>query len=499
MHDHDHAHEHDHEHGHEPEGIVRPEVVELCSVGLDIGSTTSHLMVSRLTLQRQGLRLMSRYQVIGREVTYRSPVRLTPYRSADRLDGRRLAAFFGKAYREAGISPDAVDTGVVIATGGAAKKANAEAVSRASADGAGRFVSVAAGPGLEAMLAAHGAGTVARSGRAGSTLLNIDLGGGSCKAAVVQRGRVVDTAAISVGARLVAFDRAGRLTWIEGPGREVAAALGIELRLGRRLSLDARQTLASRLADLTVAFISGEPLDALGQHLLLTSPLTWRGHADGLCFSGGVAEYLYEREDQDYGDLGGLLAKELRRRIPALGIPVLEPEERIRATVIGLSQYTVQLSGSTIYTSRDDVLPLRDLPVIPIRLEGLPPTAEHAAEQVSRTILQALRLHDLQDSGVRALALSCDVEPAYGVLRGLAQGIAAAVGEAGWDRKPLVLVFDRDIGGLVGALLVQELDYPGPVVSIDEVEVKQFDFIDIGRKMTDGDAVPVVVKSLVFH
>ncbi len=491
MHDHHHAHEHDHE----PDGIVRPEVIELSSVGLDIGSTTSHLMVSRLTLQRQGLRLSSRYQVTRREVLYRSPVRLTPYRSADRLDGGRLAAFFGKAYREAGISPDAVDTGVVITTGEAAKKANAEAVSRASADGAGRFVSVAAGPGLEAMLAAHGAGTVARSSRAGSTLLNVDLGGGSCKVAVVQRGGVVETAAISVGARLVAFDRAGRLARIEGPGREVAAALGIELRLGRRLSLDARRALARRLADLTMVFVSGERLDALGRHLLLTPPLAWRGRADGLCFSGGVAEYLYEREDHDYGDLGGLLAEELRRRIPALGIPVLEPQERIRATVIGLSQYTVQLSGSTIYTSRDDVLPLRDLPVIPIRLEAPPFTAEH----VGRMILQALRLHDLQDSSGRALALSCAVEPTHSLLRELARGIAAAVREAGWDKQPLVLIFDRDIGGLVGALLVQELGYPGPVVSIDEVEVGQFDFIDVGQKMADGDAVPVVVKSLVFH
>jgi ethanolamine utilization protein EutA len=141
------------------------------------------------------------------------------------------------------------------------------------------------------------------------------------------------------------------------------------------------------------------------------------------------------------------------------------------------------------------VLPLRDLPVVPIRLDTLP----FEAEGVRETILQALRRHDLQGGAVRALALSCAVEPAYGSLRGLAQGIAAAVRQAGWDREPLVLVFERDIGGLVGALLVEELGYPGPVVSIDEVEVGEFDYLHIGRKLTDAEAVPVVVKSLVFH
>lgn len=455
-------------------------------------------MVSRLILQRRGLHLSSRYQVVERAVTYRSPITLTPYRGTERLDGRRLAAFFDRAYQEANISPDTVDTGVVIATGEAAKKANAAAVARASAAGAGRFVSVAAGPHLEAMLAAHGAGTVERSREAGNTLLNVDLGGGSCKVALVERGRVAETAAASIGARLIAFDTAGRISRIEGPGREVAASLGIDLRRGRRLPLEARRALAHRLADLTITFLSGGPLDELGRRLLLTPPPAGRYRADGLCFSGGVAEYFYNREAKDFGDLGGMLAEELRRRIPELGIPVVEPRERIRATVIGLSQYAVQLSGSTIYTSADDVLPLRDLPVIPVHLGDLG-TPPFGADDVRETILRAFGRHDLQSGGVRALAISCAVEPGYGMLRGLAQGIAAAVRQAGWEREPLVLVFDRDIGGLVGALLVQEVGYPGPVVSIDEIEVGEFDYLDIGRKMTDAEAVPVVVKSLVFH
>ncbi len=474
-------------------GFIRPEVLDLTSVGLDIGSTTSHLTLSRLTLHRQGLALSSRYEVVERATLYRSPVRLTPYRDARQIDGRRLRAFFARAYRNASLSPDAVDTGVVIATGEAAKKENAPAVAQAVASGAGRFVSVAAGPSLEAMLAACGAGTVARSRSTASTLLNVDLGGGSCKAAVISRGEIVETAAISIGARLIAFDREGRVKRIEEPGWRIAASLGIPLAVGHRLSLTARRILAGRLADLIVGFVQGRRLAAPGSRLLLTAPLRGRHRIDALCLSGGVAEYFFRREKKDHGDLGMLVARELRERLPGLGVPIVEPEERIRATVIGLSQYTVQLSGGTIYTSATARLPLRNLPVVRVRL-GAPPLSRAT---VRGAVAQALKVSEVHD-GLCALALSCDADPTYGQMRPLAEGIGAALREAGWGAKPAVLVFDRDIAGMVGALLTQELGYAGPVVAIDEVDVRHFEYLDIGARLRDGGAVPVVVKSLVF-
>ncbi|MGH2371986.1 MAG: ethanolamine ammonia-lyase reactivating factor EutA [bacterium] len=486
-----HAHVHDHEH--QIGGIIRPEVLELTSVGLDIGSTTSHLTLSRLTLHRQGLRHSSRYDVVERVAIYRSPVRLTPYRDARHIDGRRLRAFFARAYRDAGIASGAVDTGVTIATGEAAKKENAPAVAQAAAAGAGRFVSVAAGPSMEAMLAAFGAGTVERSRRDQNTILNVDVGGGSCKAAVVSRGQIIETAAISIGARLVALDREGRVKRIEDPGRQVADSLGIPMRSGRRLTLSARRTLARRLADLTISFIQGHRLAAPGTRLLLTEPLGGGHRVDALCLSGGVAEYFYGYETRDHGDLGMLLARELRDRLPGLRIPIVEPDERIRATVIGLSQYTVQLSGGTIYTSEAGVLPLRDLPVVPVRLDG-PPLS---SETVCAAVVSAMKASELQD-GLCALAFSCDLDPTHGQIRRLAEGISAALARAGWGQRPAVLIFDRDIAGLVGALLTREVRYPGPVVSIDEVEVRRFEYVDIGAAMPDGGAVPVVVKSLIF-
>lgn len=280
---------------------------------------------------------------------------------------------------------------------------------------------------------------------------------------------------------------------IEDPGRQVAAALGIPLRAGRRLTLAAQRTLARRLADLTIGFMRGHRLAAPGRRLLLTEPLSGEHSIDALCLSGGVAEYFYGYETRDHGDLGRLLAKELLDRLPGLRIPIIEPDERIRATVIGLSQYTVQVSGGTIYTSDAGVLPLRDLTVVPVRLDG-PPVS---SETVQIAVVQAMKATELQD-GLCALAFSCDVEPTHAHMRRLAEGIGAALTLAGWGRRPAVLIFDRDIAGLVGVLLTREVRYPGPVVSIDEVEVRRFEYVDIGTRMPDGGAVPVVVKSLIF-
>src|SRR5215469_18160604 len=102
---------------------------------------------------------------------------------------------------------------------------------------------------------------------------------------------------------------------------------------------------------------------ASGTDLLRLDPLSWRGELCDVSFSGGVSEYIYGGEIKSYGDLGLPLAGELRARLP-IGLQLARPEARIRATVIGAAQYTVQVSGSTIFVSPLDTLPLRNVPVI---------------------------------------------------------------------------------------------------------------------------------------
>jgi ethanolamine utilization protein EutA len=185
-------------------GNVATERLRLRSVGIDIGTTTSHLIFSELELERQGIRLSSAYVVVERKVAHRSDVILTPYSSERRIDTDALAKFIERSYAEAGWKPDDVDTGAVITTGEAARKENAAAIVALFSGQAGKFVCATAGHHLESLLAAHGSGAVALSRSAATPLvLNVDIGGGTTKLAVCRDGRVEETAAIDIGARLM--------------------------------------------------------------------------------------------------------------------------------------------------------------------------------------------------------------------------------------------------------------------------------------------------------
>ncbi len=205
--------------------------IELTTVGIDIGSSTSHLIFSRLKLRRLGQNLSSRYVVVSREALHRSPILLTPYTSDYAINADRLRAFVDEAYASAGLRPDEVDTGAIILTGEAVKRSNAQSIAELFASEAGKFVCASAGHNLEAVMAAHGSGAVALSRETGGVVLNVDVGGGTSKLALCKDGSVLETASINVGGRLIAVDEDGNVVRIEPAAREVADALGVELHL----------------------------------------------------------------------------------------------------------------------------------------------------------------------------------------------------------------------------------------------------------------------------
>jgi ethanolamine utilization protein EutA len=502
-------HEGDDEHDHdalaelpdEEHPMWRSERIALNSVGIDIGSSTSHLIFSRLVLRRLGVALSSRFVVVERRIVYESPILLTPYLDRTTIDTEALRAFIEEAYRQANLTPSAIDTGAVIVTGEAAKKKNAEAIAALFSAQAGKFVCATAGHNLEAILAAHGSGAVRLTLEAADdpTVMNVDIGGGTSKIAIVRGGAVVDTAALEVGARLVALDREGRVERLEDAGVKIAAAAGVELELGRTLSEAERGAIAGKLSGCLFEVLDRGPLSPLTQSLMLTPPLSFAERVDLVQFSGGVSEYIYGFESRDLGDLGNQLGRAVAERARswrgagALG----RPEVRIRATVIGASQYTVQVSGNTIYLSRPGLLPLRNLQVV---TPEIPPDETLAPGQVRRAIERALRRYDLADGdrGV-ALAIRWELGPSYPLIRALAEGVVEAMREHLGQGQPLVLVFDADIARLVGNIVEREI-LPGTgIVSIDGIELKDFDFIDIGEELPDAKAVPVVIKSLIFR
>src|SRR5256714_10061241 len=206
--------------------------VELTTVGIDIGSSTSHLMFARVHLQRLSTALSSRFVVVERNILWQSPILLTPYRADYTIDVDDLGGFVGGCYAYAGIEREAVDSGAVILTGEALKRRNARAIAELFSEEAGKFVCASAGHHMECQMAAHGSGAVALSRGHNATLLNVDIGGGTTKFALIESGRIVATCAIAVGGRLFVEEENKGLTRIEPPGQEVAQALRIQLALG---------------------------------------------------------------------------------------------------------------------------------------------------------------------------------------------------------------------------------------------------------------------------
>ncbi|MEO5700591.1 MAG: ethanolamine ammonia-lyase reactivating factor EutA [Casimicrobiaceae bacterium] len=467
--------------------------IRLVSVGIDIGSSTTHLVFSRITLER----LDNRYIVSRREILHESAVLLTPYAADAAIDATALATFITEQYALAGIVPATIDTGALILTGVAVRRRNARAIGELFAAEAGKFVSVSAGDALEATLAAFGSGAVARSIRESVRVMNLDIGGGTTKIAVCEGGEVVDLTAIDIGARVLACDAEGRLVRVEKAAQRFAAEVGLALEVGSVPDPAGLDRLVARMADRLCETIRPGIPSAPTAALLRLDPLRNTRTPDVVTFSGGVAEYIYDRQPRVFGDLGPRLATAVLARVRAWGPRIEAPCEGIRATVVGASQYTIQVSGSTIFVAPRSTLPLRNLPVI---TPDLPLDADVVdTDTITAAVQQALRRLDLAD-GRQAVALCYRWQGAatFGRIDAFCRGVVRAL-DGGLARgQPLVLVGDGDIGGLIGIHCHQELRLPSPVVSIDGVTLQAFDYIDIGALLETSGAVPVVIKSLVF-
>jgi ethanolamine utilization protein EutA len=467
--------------------------VVVLSVGVDIGSSTSHLVFSRIVLER----LDSRYVVTERETFYASDILLTPYSAENTIDAAALGAFIRKEYADAKVEPDEIDTGALILTGVAVQRKNARAIGELFAKEAGKLVAVSAGDSLETVMAAYGSGAVARSIRDECTVMNIDVGGGTSKIAVCAEGKVIDVAAVDVGARLICLEPDGKIVRVEEAGRRYGLEFGLDLKPGGMLTLDQGKAIAGLMADRLIETMRGGSPTAQGVCLLRTEPLKHRDPVAQIQFSGGVSEFIYGNESQKFGDLGPLLATEIRARAEAFCPNIGESLEGIRATVVGASQYTVQLSGSTIYVAPLDAVPLRNVPVIapalPLDGEIIDPAAVASATQA---MLKRLDLN----GGEQPVAVfvpwqgSATFQRLDAFCRGVVDGLENILRKG----HPLVLAGDGDVGGLLGIHLHEEMKLRNAVVSIDGLELKEFDYIDIGAMLETTGAVPVVIKSLIF-
>ena len=473
---------------------------QLLSVGIDVGTTTTQIVFSRLTLQdtaRPGQ--IPRIAIADKTVLYQSPITFTPLRDHDTVDAEALLALARREYAAAGVDPAQVETGAVIITGETAKKQNADEILRVLAGLAGEFVVTVAGPHLESLIAGRGAGAAAYAQEHFARVVNVDIGGGSANSALFAGGALAAAAAMNYGGRIVEMDHAtGRVRHLAEPAKAILADLGLGWQVGAAPSLAELRRFCDRMADLTVELIEGGE-SPLARQVYLTPPAPVSGQGAILMLSGGIGHYFYDplpistvADATLHGDLGPLLAEALRRHAGLAAYHTVRPSETLRATVLGASNQTVTLSGSTIWAEAS-LLPLRNVPVVRPALE-----AGSAPEAVAAAIDAAARRWDVNlATDPFAVALELNAPLDYTRLLQLATGLRefAARLPAG---RPLVAIIERDYAQALGQT-VKALAPDRPLLVIDQVGLAEGDYIDIGAPLMDGRVVPLSVKTLVFY
>lgn len=437
----------------------------LLSVGLDVGTTSTQMVVSELLVENRASGFaVPEMQITHRKILYRSPVSFTPLLEGKRINGEQLRSMVEEEYRKAGITREQVDTGAVIVTGETSRKENARTVVEALSEFAGDFVVATAGPDLESVLAAKGAGAVDHSGETGQTVLHMDIGGGTSNLALIREGKIVKTGCLNVGGRLVKFSPEGEVTY-RSPVLEGLTSMAVGQRPTRQQRAQLAEILASAL-EMAAGRKPETPL--LGQLMTEEAVRPWQPPEEPVVvsFSGGVADCIAsDHPDLAFGDLGPELGRAIRESSLCREAYILG-RETIRATVIGAGCHSTQLSGSTVYHQNVE-FPLKNIPVV----KGIDGKA-------------------FQHDGPVVLALAGIRSPSYGQVAELAQQLA------GQCQGGVLVCLEQDMAKALGQALALRLPPEARILCIDRIRVEEGSYLDIGQPV--GGALPVVVKTVIF-
>ncbi len=488
---------------------MRMDDSNILSVGIDVGTTTTQIIFSRLTLSRgtgsdAGTGILSpsiKPAVRDKEIVFRGRMHLTPLADSETIDIKALEQILLNDYNKAGILPEQVETGAVIITGETAKKQNADFILESLSGLAGDFVVTVAGPHLESMMAGKGAGADTWSRQNFATAINVDIGGGSSNSAVFRQGKIIDSAAINLGGRILELEPlTGKIKTLTEPARRIFDYLNLPLKAGDTVSLDQLRSIANCMAEMVFDLIEGRTSPLSGQ-LMLTDSSSALSKNMPLFFSGGVGHYIYEpivintiADVAVHGDIGPLLAESIRLHPALKSYDLRKPPEIRQATVIGAGTQTVTLSGSTIW-AEEEVLPIRNIPVICPQWTGVPPDEE----TISQAIRKELNQWDTAKTGTGfAIGLNLDRHLDFESLTRLSRGLAKFVEKGLSPDQPLIVIVERDYARALGQGLKQLLPKKSLLV-IDQVGLSQGDYIDIGLPVMDGRVVPLSIKTLIFY
>lgn len=467
------------------------------SVGIDIGTTTTQVIFSRLTMvNRAPVTQVPRYEFIEREIFYQSPVRRTPLTHDGQVDVEQIETFIDEQFIAADLTLDDIETGAVIITGETSKAKNARDAVMGLAERLGDFVVATAGPNLESVIAGHGSGAADYAKQHHARVLNIDIGGGTSNYAVFDSDNIVDTACLNIAGHLIETDSSGGVTKIHAPAMKVIEELfGKPLTAGE-LTVESLEKITERMAQLIVECISGCHSQLCSQ-LLMTPALQGGNAFDAVFVSGGIGELFYQLIENDLDnfqwlDIGVLLARALRNNAELSALAVKKPAQTLQATVIGAGAYTLSLSGSSIWMNCDQ-LPLRNIPVVRPNIDW-----QHSTPDICQQAINAGQRMDLElRQDLYALAFDNNMPINYHSVSHAAQELASYYKNHGNTHAPAIIVTENDLGKVLGMEL-QPLLKAQQLLVIDEVRVQEGDFIDIGKSFFSGEVIPLTIKSLAF-
>ena len=423
--------------------------------------------------------MIPRIEIVGKEIVYRSPIYFTPLCEEDRIDAGRLKEILKKEYAQAEIRSEDVKTGAVIITGETARMENAEEVLRAVSDMAGDFVVSTAGPDLESVLSAKGAGTDRLSRETGMVTANLDIGGGTSNIAVFERGELSGCACLDIGGRLIRI-KDSRIESISPRLMKLLEHYRMNIRVGEMADIPELKRLCTILASQLAQALHKEALSPMHEKLYTNngSMLPQKPAVEVVTYSGGVGACIYEEEKAPfrYGDIGILLAEAIREQPALSSLAVYRPSETIRATVVGAG-----------------MLPLKNIPVLRLREEE-----EENSERLAAAIRSGIKLYGT-DSGKLAIALSGKSSRTFSQIQRLAEVLMWGADDIIRRGGPLVAIVEEDIGKSLGNALKARIHNNCSVLCVDGIHAKGGDYVDIGEPLAGGAVVPVVVKTLILN
>lgn len=474
---------------------------ELLSVGIDIGTSTTQLVFSKLIIENIASNFtIPRISIVDKEIIYRSEIYFTPLISLTEIDAQGVKDIVDKEYKNSGINKDDIKTGAVIITGETARKENANDVLHTLSGFAGDFVVATAGPDLESIISGKGAGAHIYSKEHSTSVVNIDIGGGTSNLALFVLGDVKETGCLDIGGRLIKVDnKSNEITYISPKIEGIIKHKNLNIKLGDRATKETLKPVLDEMVKYLEESVGIRPKSELFNFIMTNKSIELNEEIKCISFSGGVADYVYyDGYIDDYfkfGDIGILLGEAIKKSDLCKKLEVVRSEETIRATVVGAGSHTTEISGSTITYTKEN-FPIKNLPILKLNTEE----ESNGAEALEIAIKNKLNWFNLENDIQKvAIAINGSRSPSFVEVQEIAKGMVNGLEEFIKRELPLIIIVENDMAKVLGQAIYALTGFKLDVVCIDSIKVENGDYIDIGKPIAEGKVLPVVIKTLVFN